>query len=303
MFHTYKVACSPEPNPKRHRMEIFRKLLAIPNVRNAQAATDGAQDLVTLKTLGSPPPIKVTVGKAGDSKVYTLTLTAQQPITPNAVLSALRNTQNREPLPDEAVAIRIMNIVMGALTFGDSRLAVKGKERSKIIPIDNGKIASDLGGGVECLRAFFTSVRFAAGRMLLNLNVNHCTFYRPGHLTTLFDEFRRIHHYDAEFLSRYVKGCRIEVTHLPKVEENGKMVWRQKCIWGLAKPSDGRPRNTHDPPLMEHPPRVRQTGANADEVEFFEEERDSNGNGTGRGAYISVARYFQKSMCTHLRFL
>lgn len=303
IFHAYKVACSPEPNPKRHRMEILSKLLAVPNIRNAQAATDGAQDLVTLKSLGSPPPIKIKVGGDKDSKEYTLTITEQQSFNPDSILKALRNSKNRAPLSDEAVYTRILNIVMGALTFGDSRLAVKGRERNKIIRIDNGKIASDLGGGIECLRAFFSSVRFASGRILLNLNVNHGTFYRPGPLGRLMDEFRNIHSNDLNFFSRYVHMCRVEVTHLPKIEENGKMVWRRQCIWALAKPTDGRPQKPGQTPPMEHPPKVPRVGANADEVEFYWEEKDSAGNPTGRAKYITVTRYFHDSMYTHLPFL
>lgn len=299
-FQTYKVACSPEPEPKRHRMEIFRKLLAIPNIRNAIAATDGAQDLVTLASIGNPPPLKITVGGAGDTKMYTLTITPQDPVDPHAILKALRNTQHRAPFPDEAVPLRILNILMGALTFGDSRLAVKGKERNKIIRIDNGKISSDLGGGIECLRAFFSSVRFTSGRILLNLNANHSTFYRPGPLARLMDDYKRIHSNDLEFLSRYLKNCRVGVTHLPKIEENGQMVWRQKCIWGLAKPTDGRSQKEGEPDPMQHPPKVPYVGANADEVEFFEDKRDASGKETGQGAYITVAQYFRKRMYTHL---
>lgn len=283
-------------------MEIFRKLVTIPNIKNCRVATDGAQELVTLKPLAKPPPINITVGEGKEKRTYTITITQQETIDPHSLLQTLRNTQNREPLTDEAVAVRILNLVMGALTFGDKRLAVKGQERNKIMRIDDGKIASDLGGGIECLRAFFTSVRLASGRILLNLNVNHSTFYRPGPLGRLFDDFRKVHFNDLDFLSRYLNRCRVGVTHLPKVMENGEMVWRQKVIVGLARESDGRAKNPDDKPPMKNPPRVPYTGANADEVAFFLEEKDSAGKSTGRGKYITVTRYFQERMYKHLPF-
>lgn len=282
-------------------MEIFRRLLAVPQIRNARAATDGAQDLVTLQSLGSPPPLTFEIGMSeGTTEKYTVTITAQAPIDPDDLLKSLRNIKNRAPFEDEAVPIRIFNILMGALTFGDSRLAVRGKERNKIIRIDNGKITSDLGGGVECLRCFFSSVRFASGRILLNLNVNHGTFYRPGPLPRLFDEFRRLHGNDLKFLSRYVRGCRIEVTHLPKIQENGRMTYRQKSIWALAQPSDGRSKDPEKTPPMKHPPNVPYVGANAEEVEFYWEKKDSAGKPTGPAKYVTVTRYFQECMYKHL---
>lgn len=279
---------------KRVRAEIFKKLLKVPKIAQANAATDGAQELVTTVPLGSLYPITISLGTNGngnEEKTYSLKLIQGTTINPQQVLTALRNDDIKDQVEGEATAIRVMNIMMGAVPFRDKRVVIKGRERNKIVRVDAGKQSHDLTGGIECLRAYYSSVRFGAGRIYLNLNVNHGAFYNPGPLINLIDGFKRLHGENRSLLHRYVKTLRVMVTHLPKVPDNGDMVFRERTIWGVAQPSDGAD--------SEHPPKVKRTASCATNVEFFEEEKDRHGKPTGKGKYITVADYFKKSTYLH----
>lgn len=239
--------------------------------------------------LGSLSPIRIAIGTNSEKKTFVLSLTRGTIIKPQKVLDALRNDNLREQIEDEATAVRVMNTVMGAVPFRDPRVLVKGRERNKIVRIDDKKQAHDLTGGIESLRSYYSSVRLGGGRVLLNLNVNHGAYYCPGPLVDLIEGFKRVFGENRSLLHRYVKTMRVMVTHLPKVEENGGMAYRQRTIWGVAQPSDGADES-------DNPPRVRRIASSAKNVEFFEEEKDRNGKPTGKGKYITVADYFKKSM-------
>lgn len=294
VFYTYAVTCKPDAQTKRLRMEIFKKLIKVRAIAEALPATDGAQELVTVQKLNleSLSPITISLGGDDDSRKFTLTLIKGTSINPHAFANALGNPRAREQVEEEAVAIRIMNMLMGAVPFSDPRVVVKGAARNKIVRIDNQRQASDLTGGIECLRAFFSSVRFGGARILLNLNVNHGSFYHPGPLVNLVTGFMRLYGENRPLFNRYVRYLRVNVIHLPPIEEDGIKKPRQKSIFGLASPNDGRGE--------ENPPRVPRLGSCANNVQFFEEEKDKSGKPTGKGKYISVADYFKRSKYTPL---
>lgn len=291
VFYSYSVSCRPEAT-KRLRMEVFKKFIKLPAIAKSVPATDGAQELVTLQKLDlqKVSPIEISLGGDDASKKFTLKLEENTSVNPHVVVNALGDPKAREQLPDEASAIRIINMVMGAVPFSDTRVVVKGAARNKIVRIDNQRQASDLTGGIECLRAFFSSVRFGGTRVLLNLNVNHGAFYKPGPLIDLVTGFMQIYGENRHLFNRYVRYLRVNVIHLPPFEEDGARKPRQKVIIGLANPNDG-----HDEP---NPPKVPRLGSCASNVQFFMEDKDNSGKPTGRGKYISVADYFKMSKYT-----
>lgn len=291
LFYSHTVICKPEPTPKRHRDEIFARLMRHPKIIGAGSATDKAQELVASQNLEDISPITISVNNDhGEMKEYKITLTLSVTINPQTLLQTFRNTNVKTKAPEEDNAVRMMNILMSGYPSKDQGVVIKGATRNKVFWIDTRKQVCDLKGGLECLRGFYSSVRPTAGRMLLNLNVSHGTFFRPGPLCNLVREFEEVFKQDRPIFHRYIKFLRVEVTHLPSREEDGKTVRRRKTIWGCATPDDAK----HSP----HPSKVPRVGSCANNVQFFEEERDKSGNPTGRGDYISVAAYFKKSMYT-----
>ncbi|KAJ9412988.1 hypothetical protein QL093DRAFT_2525470, partial [Fusarium oxysporum] len=111
----------------------------------------------------------------------------------------------------------------------------------------------------KIIRGFFSSVRVATCRILVNINVSHGAFYHAVPLPELMKSYGL---HNTVMLERFLKLVRIQTTHLPeKRNKANEVVPRVKTIFGLARKDDGHG--------LAHPPRVRQHGAGAKDVEFW----------------------------------
>lgn len=125
----------------------------------------------------------------------------------------------------------------------------------------------DLGSGLMAIRGFFSSVRAATGRILVNVNVCCSAFYRPGPLTALMaahglqDRYR---------LQQFLKGVRVKTSHTgtPRI----------RTILALASPSDGQVPN-------QQRPRVPEFGAGPNQVLFWLREQNR---------YVTVSEFFYR---------
>lgn len=79
-----------------------------------------------------------------------------------------------------------LNIFLKHYAKSANNLATLGA--NKTFSIGGGESA-DLGSGLTALRGFFTSVRAATNRILVNINVSHGAFYQEGQLTRLMQAF------------------------------------------------------------------------------------------------------------------
>lgn len=79
-----------------------------------------------------------------------------------------------------------MNIFLKHYAKSTNNLATLGT--SKTFSIGSGE-SVDLGHGLKAIRGFFTSVRAATNRILVNINVSHGAFYQDGELTRLMTAF------------------------------------------------------------------------------------------------------------------
>ena len=168
----------------------------------------------------------------------------------------------------------------------------------------------DLGTGLNALRGFFSSVRLATNRILLNMNVSHAAFYMAGDLENVM----RAHGlYNLRRLDGFLKLLKVRTTHLPeKRNKADEVIPRVKTIYALARTSDGS---------GPHRPRVKSNGAGPRDVEFWLDAAapasgQSGGKGgtkkkgkgkepvagpsvsSGGGRYISVYDFFKQSKLT-----
>ncbi|KAJ5679615.1 hypothetical protein N7462_007859 [Penicillium macrosclerotiorum] len=291
-FYSYRIGIKPEPEPKRHLKDIFKKLLEEEKVIAVKAATDGVSELVTCAEIKDtrPLPISVDMNGNGEKKNYQVSFNFHGIIDHNQVLTGLRDATMKSQIPDEAISIRALNILMGRSPYHDPGIVTIGKGGNKFFRIDQRCQSMYLEGGLDCIRGFFGSVRLSAGRILLNVNVNHGAFYRPGPLAFLVNEFEKVFGQDRHMFNKYVKGIRVELSHLKHETKDGKEP-RVKVVWGLATPRDGR--------RGEHPPRVPRVGSCADNVEFYMYDRDKP---QAKGRYISVTNYFKQEYKMTLRY-
>lgn len=288
-FFSYRAKITPEPKPKRFLLEVWEKILSIQKIKDIGAASDKATELVTLEEIKKMSPLKITVNDNGQPKDYTVDLECRGEIDHKEVLAGLRNKRLRTIIDNEAVVVRALNILMAAHPGTDRRVVTLGKgNNNKFYWVDQRQQSMDLTGGLECIRGYYASVRLSAGRVLLNLSVNHSAFYRPGPLSNLCEAFVQTYGRDRALFNRYVKTLQVECTHLNDQTGNGE-VRRIKTIWGLADPDDGR----GEP----NPPKVPDLGSCANNVKFWLNDQNNPAN----SRYISVAEYFKQRMYTNFK--
>ncbi|KAJ1303895.1 hypothetical protein OPQ81_008307 [Rhizoctonia solani] len=74
--------------------------------------------------------------------------------------------------------------------------------------------ATDLGGGLEAFRGYYSSVRPSFQQLMVNVNVATTAFYKPGPLTDIFNQFGRS---GEQQLKAFIYNLRIEMRHTGRV--------------------------------------------------------------------------------------
>jgi eukaryotic translation initiation factor 2C len=122
---------------------------------------------------------------------------------------------------------------------------------------------ADLGAGLTALRGYFSSVRVAAARILVNINVIHAPFYKKGSLLDVMRDYKNsVGEGNLPKVDKFIRKLRVKVIHMTeKKNRAGESISRIKTIFGLANQSDGH--------TLAHPPIVPKFGADAHEVKFF----------------------------------
>ncbi|KAJ6014512.1 hypothetical protein N7540_009103 [Penicillium herquei] len=288
-FHCYTVKMDPEPKLPRLKKEVFQEILLQRSVKALNGTSDMVNELVTLGPFEDWQKgmiIKIHGPSPGKFNEHKIKFGLNGTFTPADLLKELSNPRQVYPLTGELVATRILNIVLTRCPQNDKGIITTGKGRQKFFWIDERKQYADLGGGLEVLRGFFSSVRLGANRMLLNLNVNHGTFIRGGEMIRLTDEYVDTHGEDREGYNRFVKGIAVELLHLPGYEPltpKHQKLPQKKYIWGVATPEDGEGPNR---------PRVARIASSPANVQFWESDKDDK---TGQsGKYTTVADYFKR---------
>ena len=297
-FHSYRLKVNPDNMKKGHQIFAIEKLLRTYGpFKGIGVATDGATEIVTTELLpDNPPMFTVTMPNgnghgAGGRRAtgsyngpWNIKLVHKVSISPHALKVCLRDTNYRaskEEIQNEANLVRMLNILMSAYPYKSPGTHIAGKGRNKVYRLDNRKQSMDMRGGVEAVRGYYSSVRLGAGRIMLNLNISHGCFYKPGLLVTTINEFSAMWGQDRDRLNSYVKGLKVYALHLPPRENGtGKKERPIKTIIGLACPGDGP--NGRD----KHPAKVKQLGSSANNVQFYWNKED------GSSGFVTITDYF-----------
>lgn len=244
----YHIDVVPLPTPMRRRKRAFQLFLEkapfLSGIYPA-AATDYSSTMVTLKKLNLGPEGKTTHEvlyyepeesgpKTEDPKKFTFQVTYTNALSVQELMDYLKDVNKTMELPEKASILQVLNIAMARKPNSSSDVA-SFATRNKFFPL-GGEIG-DLGGGLVALRGYYTSVRTATLRLLLNVNSITATFYKPGPLFNLMSAFREslrggpVEHR----LGRFLKGVRVTVSHLKT--ENKQL--RTKVIAGIEPHGHG----------------------------------------------------------------
>ncbi|KAE8374440.1 ribonuclease H-like domain-containing protein [Aspergillus bertholletiae] len=165
--------------------------------------------------------------------------------------------------------VQVLNIFLSHYPRTSPDLASRsGNTANKTFPLSN---KAPLVGGLTAIRDLFSSVRLAAGRVLVNVNVSHGAFYNSGRLMDLTDSFHKENGKSLSGLNEFLRGIRGRTLHLPeRRNRSGERIVRPKTIYSLSRPSDG----TDSP--QERRPKVYQYGAGSKDVKFWLEPHQAS---------------------------
>lgn len=252
------------------------------------------------------------------SQRYTVHIQRDKELSILDLINYLNSTNlSAEYISTKPEMIQALNILIHHYANSNRDLAAIGSSKT-FLPSSPERC--ELGPGLMALRGYFSSVRVATGRILVNVTVSHGAFYADVPLTVLMDstlDYRN--RIDISKLRSLLNRVRVALTHLPTRRNRAEQeIFNIRTISGLATGRDGRS------PIADkrqaNPPDVRYDGATPKDVKFFLENSpkpsdQSGGNskepqkGKARGGpsgasapgrYVTVSQYFKdsKSACS-----
>lgn len=326
VLYRYNVAI--QPSVKGGKLtQIIKLLLELPEFVNFRddIVTDFSSTLICCKNLGSErveTAIQYKAEGEDEPTAYALSYRIRVEFTGTLTVSQLTDYLTSSNVSsffsEKQPLLQALNIFLGNYTKASPTIATINSKNAGGIKNFSTSPATpklDLGAGLLAIRGFFSSVRVATCRILVNVNVSNGVFYDAIPLDQLIMRFGQSYGYDRDKLASFLKKLRVKTIHLPeKRNKAGQIVPRLKTIFGLAKKGDGR--------SSEHPPRVGGLGSR--DVSFFydgsstgssntpasqgagkaggkQQGKGKNtntastgpGQGVGQGEYISVYDFFK----------
>ncbi|GAW12859.1 hypothetical protein ANO14919_022300 [Xylariales sp. No.14919] len=309
-LYQYDLSVEPKAAGKKlaHIVRLFLQL-HLDDFRH-EVVTDFASNLIALRKISDESFTLLYRAEGEDeprenAREYTVTLKLTGSLDLADLVNFVTSSNLNARYDDKTSAIRALNILLNHYAKSSSQIATIGITKS--FSLVNAE-SYDLDAGLRAIRGFFTSIRPATGRILLNVNVCHSVFYDQVSLEKSMKRFLAAKGSTLMKLGSFLKKVRVTATHLrQKRNKNGEIIVRAKAISNLATRDDG---TTAKGVSLEHRPRVSQYGAGPKNVEFWLEDRGeklpsppkkkggkpgATGGGTTGGRYISVYDYFKNT--------
>lgn len=278
VLYSYDVAdITPECTGKK-RSQLIRLMVTeateLADYRD-DIVTDFKATMISRKKLDlANERINVTYRAEGEDEpkaratTYTIACKFTKTLTTQSLMEYLTSTDLSVvgQFDNKLEIVQALNIFLKHYVKSANHLATIGA--SKSFSMGDNADTADLGSGLKAIRGFFTSVRAATNRILVNINVSHGAFYQNGELRRLMDAYsgglRGVRNdRNLRSLEKFLKKVRVRTTHLkPKMNKRGLEVPRVKTIYGLAAVKG---RWSH----LAHPPEVSFFGAGPRDVRFW----------------------------------
>ncbi|KAG9231095.1 QDE2 protein [Amylocarpus encephaloides] len=308
----YNIEVSPEAKGGK-LARVFQLLFALPEFAG-DIVSDMSSMVISRVPLNIPDGFVTEITYLGEgqeeplpgAQVYNIKV-----ITPLAVVisdfQAYLCAVNPGPSFDlRNEYLQVLNILFSHYPRIQEGTITTGKNRhfSNDRSPENANNIRILGGTLESLRGFYSSIRPATGGLILNVNVSHNVFLQPDRLSVIISQLGASN--KANILKK-LKLVKVNLLHLPpKVNKKTKEeIRRVKTIFNLAHPEDGRKED--------HRPDIKVFGAGPKDVKFWissppqatgaEAPAKGKGKGKGKGktpgpalpdnTYISVFDYFK----------
>ena len=280
-LHRYTVDYADNDMPKPKKRRAIEQILQMPAFQKLTHATDFAATIVTteklddvilkktdleivLPVIGRDKPLDTPandapehVKKARARNTVKFKITSGGSFNLNDLTDFINSTSSQAHYGGYQNLVQMLNIIM--CKAPNEANAVAKLPGNKFYPHAGllgqgghpGVEALDLAGGLVALRGYYSSVRCATGRILLNLNVTSGAFY---HSVPLLDLAQRFGGRDPEQWEMFIRKLKVQY------ERPGKEpIKAVKTILSLAKPM---------PPNRGQAKVVVKRFGNANEVSF-----------------------------------
>ncbi len=195
LLYRYNVAVQPAAAGKKLN-QIIKLLLKLPQYAECQdvIVTDFKSTLVSCKRL-SPDAAELAVQYRAESEDepranaqnYRLRVEETGTLTVSELTDFLGSTNLNSAHTDKLPILQALNIFLGHYAKATPSIATVGS--SKGFSLSETSPKWDLGAGLSALRGFFSSVRAATCRILVNVNISHGAFYDAIPLDQLIQKY------------------------------------------------------------------------------------------------------------------
>lgn len=266
VLYRYHVAVQPSAVGKK-LSQIIRLLLESPELAEFREdiVTDSKSTIISRRRLTTAPMESAINYRAegedeprANAPTYRLRVDETGTLTISQLTEFLTSTGGGSAYADKLPALQALNIFLSHYARSSPAVATIGSSKSFLL--DQSAPKWDLGAGLTAIRGFFSSVRVATCRILVNVNVSHAAFYDAVRLDQLIQKYGSTHGQNRFKLESFLKRVRVRVTHLAdKKNKAGEAIPRVRTIFGLPNRNDGHG--------LDHPPRVQGVGPK--DVEFY----------------------------------
>jgi eukaryotic translation initiation factor 2C len=272
VLYRYNVEVRPDASgktPVGGKLKRIFQLLIEQHFEELQAdiATDYKSTIVCRSRLPvskEPLPVQYRAENEDDprsnSPTYQLRLLDTGTLSVSELMDYLTSTNVSSVYSGKEEIIQALNIVLGHYPKKSAAILSVGANRHYSLDPSFTEYYG-LGAGLEALRGYFVSVRAAATRILVNVQVKHVACFEAVPLDRLMSNYIAVNGPAQHKLEKFLHNVRVKVTHIVKKNKAGQEVPRIKAIAGFATRNDGQG--------LEHPPRVARNGAGPKDVEFY----------------------------------
>jgi len=253
-WYRYEVKIAPEQS-KSKRRRFFDKLLKDPKFEDVLWASDYAQVIVTAKQLDLQKGLWLGELEIPSDPGTSITRSKEDVQTPVFVVAARRrntvkfeikldNSFTHRPLIDylrssrpgaeyggAASLIQLFNIILCKAPNEHNSIVSVGQNKFYPFGSHPARQNYELGGGLEALRGYYSSVRPAVGRLILNVNVTSGAFYKPLRLVDLLQQFGG----GLDQQSAFIRLLKVTVEY-KKDGQQSPFMTKTKTLLGFAKP-------------------------------------------------------------------
>jgi len=293
-LYLYSIGIIPEIAGGKKRRLIQQLLDETPlSSMKASISTDQMSTLISCDEISAKDLIhRINYQAEGTDRPplqptsYTITLDRNDAVLKvSDLIDYLTSTNASAAFESKSAIVQALNIVVGYhpridtnnMSVANKHYAVQGQIAEKF----------DLRGGLIAWRGYFSSVRAATSRILLNVQIKHAATYENIRLDLLMKNFGES---NKTTLGKFLKRVRVETTHLPEKKNKAEIkIPRVKTIFALASPGDGN--------RLDYPPKVEEFGATAEGVQFYLGGTSPTGSRPAPqlplNQYITVQRFFK----------